>query len=200
VTNVRKGVLADGIANVIAGAIGVPGMSSGPSLVGMSGATGATSRVIGFAAAAVLLAFGFLPKISGSFLLVPEEVAGSVLVFTASFMISGGMQIMLSRPIDTRAVYVIGVPTLLALSESVFPVYFQDLPAVLRSFTGSRLALSLSAALVLTVLFRFGTRQLAGTVWSDSDGAIAASAFLRDKAQGWKLSATLVDTIANQAR
>src|SRR5689334_24046650 len=114
-------------------------MSSGPSLVGMSGATGATSRVIGFAAAAVLLAFGFLPKISGSFLLVPEEVAGSVLVFTASFMISGGMQIMLSRPIDTRAVYVIGVPTLLALSESVFPVYFQDLPAVLRSFTGSRL-------------------------------------------------------------
>jgi xanthine permease XanP len=200
VANIRKGVLADGLANVIAGAIGVTGMSSGPSLVGMSGATGATSRVIGFAAAAVLLAFGFLPKVSGFFLLVPEEVAGSVLVFTASFMISGGMQIMLSRPIDTRAVYVIGVPTLLALSESVFPVYFRDLPAALRSFTGSPLALSLGAALVLSLLFRFGTRQLAGTVWSDSDGAIAASAFLRDKAQGWNLSATLVDTIATQAR
>lgn len=85
-------------------------MSIGPSLVGVSNATGATSRVIGFAASIVLLVFSLSPKLSGFFLLVPQEVAGSLLVFTASFMISGGMQVMLSRPVDTRAVYVIGVP------------------------------------------------------------------------------------------
>lgn len=90
-------------------------MSIGPSLVGVSGATGATSRVIGFAASAVLLGFAFSPKLSGFFLLVPSEVAGSLLVFTASFMISGGMQVMLSRPVDTRAVFVIGVSTRLRL-------------------------------------------------------------------------------------
>ena len=92
-TNIRKGVLADGLSNVLGGSLGMPGMSIGPSLVGVSGATGATSRVIGFAASIVLLVFAFSPKLSGFFLLVPQEVAGSLLVFTASFMISGGLVI-----------------------------------------------------------------------------------------------------------
>ena len=145
-------------------------MSIGPSLVGVSGATGATSRVIGFAASIALLVFAFSPKLSGFFLLVPQEVAGSLLVFTASFMISGGMQVMLSRPVDTRAVYVIGVSTLLALSENVFPGYFRELPAVVRSFTGSPLALCLSAAIGFTLLFRIGSRQTAEISWNDSEG------------------------------
>jgi xanthine permease XanP len=66
-TNIRKGVLADGLSNVVGSALGVPGMSIGPSLVGVSGATGATSRVIGFAASIVLLAFAFSPRLSGFF-------------------------------------------------------------------------------------------------------------------------------------
>lgn len=116
-TNIRKGVLADGLSNVVGAVLGVPGMSIGPSLVGVSGATGATSRVIGFAASVVLLAFAFSPQLSGFFLLVPSEVAGSLLVFTASFMISGGMQVMRSRPVDTRAVFVIGVSTALYVAK-----------------------------------------------------------------------------------
>ena len=200
-SNIRKGVLADGLANVIGGVLGVPGMSVGPSLVGMSGVTGATSRVIGFAAALVLLMFGFSPKLSGFFLLVPPEVAGSLLVFTACFMISGGMQIMLSRPVDTRAVYVIGVPTLLALSETVFPGYFRELSRGVRSFIISPLALSLIAAIILTLLFRLGTGQVAGTTWKDSNDAIvSAITLLRDKMQTWKVAASLVETSTAQAR
>jgi xanthine permease XanP len=200
-SNIQRGVLADGLANVIGGALGLPGMSVGPSLVGISGVTGATSRVIAFAAALVLLIFGFSPKLSGLFLLIPQEVAGSLLVFTACFMISGGMQIMLSRAIDTRAVYVIGVSTLLALSESVFPTYFTDLPRAVHSFTSSPLALSMGAALVLSLFFRLGTRQITSIDWDDSDAAIAAAiASLREKMQGWKVNAGLVDTSAEQAR
>jgi NCS2 family nucleobase:cation symporter-2 len=176
-------------------------MSTGPSLVGMSNATGATSRVIGFATAAILLVFAFLPKVSGFFLLIPQEVAGSLLVFTACFMISGGMQIMLSRGADTRAAYVIGISTLLALSESVFPVYFQDLPQSIRSITASPLALSLSAAIVLSLLFRFGTRQTARTEWNDSpDQREAAISFLKAKLQAWKLPPSVVDIATKHAR
>jgi len=74
--NIRKGVLADGLSNVAGSVLGVPGMSIGPSLVGVSGATGATSRVIGFAASLVLLVFAFSPKLSGFFLLVPQRMIG----------------------------------------------------------------------------------------------------------------------------
>jgi NCS2 family nucleobase:cation symporter-2 len=100
-------------------------------------------------AAVVLLIFAFSPKLSGIFLMLPPEVAGSLLVFTASFMISGGMQVILSRPADTRSVYVIGISTLLALSINVYPKYFQDLPTAVRSFADSSLILCLTAALGL---------------------------------------------------
>ncbi len=51
--NLKRGILADGLANVIGGSIGVTGMCSAPSLVGISGATGATSRAIAYSAAAL---------------------------------------------------------------------------------------------------------------------------------------------------
>lgn len=199
--NIRKGVLADGLANVFGPILGAPGMSTGPSLVGMSGATGATSRVIGFATAAILLAFAFLPKITTLFLLIPQSVAGPLLVFTACFMISGGMQIMLPRPMDTRAAYVIGIATLLALSESVFPGYFEKMPKALRSITGSPLAFSLGAALVLTLIFRIGTRQTARIAWNDSADAIeSAIGFLRGKAGAWKIAPTVLEAASVHAR
>ena len=50
---------------------------------------------------------------------------------------------------DTRAIYVIGIATLLALSENIFPGTSGHLPAVVHSLTGSPLAIGLTAALVL---------------------------------------------------
>ena len=157
--NIRKGVLADGAANVAGGLLGTAGMSISPSMVGISTATGATSRSIAFVAAAYLLILGISPRLAGSFLLIPPEVAGSIMVFTATFLIMSGMQLMLSGPIDPRAIYVIGISSLLALSENVFPDYFRRLPSVVHSLTGSPLAIGLTAALGLTLLFRLGTRN-----------------------------------------
>lgn len=198
--NIRRGVLADGIANVIGGAIGVTGMSIGPSLVGMSAATGATSRAIAFVAALVLVVFGFSPKVAGFFLAVPSEVAGSLLVFTACFMIAGGMQLVLTRPLDTRATYIIGIATLLGLSESVFPGYFQDLPRTMRSISGSPLALSLSAAVILILVFRLGPHQRAETRWAGTESSMAqALNFLRTQGRAWKVPASLLDASITHA-
>jgi len=200
-TNIRKGVLADGLSNMVSGVLGAPGMSIAPSLVAVSGATGATSRMIGFATSIVLLIFAFSPKLSGLFLIMPPEVAGSLLVFTASFMISGGMQVILSRPTDTRAVYVIGISTLLALSINVYPNYFQDLPSAVRSFANSPLVLCLTAALGLTLLLRIGTRQFGQVEWNDSKESISSALdFLRRKAKEWKIGASLVEICADHVR
>jgi xanthine permease XanP len=199
--NIRKGILADGLSNVVSGVLGAPGMSIAPSLVAVSGATGATSRIIGFATSILLLIFAFSPKLCELFLLLPPEVAGSLLVFTSSFMIAGGMQVILSRPADTRAVYVIGISTLLALSINVYPKYFQNLPPAVRSFANSPLVLCLIAALGLTLLFRIGTRQFGRVEWNDSEESInSAINFLRAKAKDWKIGASLVETSADHIR
>jgi hypothetical protein len=116
-------------------------------------------------------------------------------------MIAGGMQVMLSRPIDTRAIYVMGVSTLLALSENVYPGYFRDLPPAVRSFTASPLALCLTTAIALTLLFRLGARQMGETAWNGSERSIvSAVTFLRAKLEGWKIGAELIETSVANAR
>jgi xanthine permease XanP len=189
--NIRKGVLADGLGTLISGALGAPGMSTAPSLVGISSVTGATSRAIGFAAAGLLFVVGFSPKLASLLLLVPHEVAGALLVFTSSFMIAGGMEIMLSRKSDTRTVYVIGISTLLALSHEVFPAYYRALPEALHSLSGSSLALGLIAAIALTLLFRIGAGKRAAIPWNTGGAGLldAAVADFAGQAEGWKVPA-----------
>ncbi|HTW26607.1 MAG TPA: solute carrier family 23 protein [Acetobacteraceae bacterium] len=195
--NIRKGVLADGLGTLIAGALGAPGMSTAPSLVGISSITGATSRAIGFAAAAVLFLVAFSPKIASLLLLVPHEVAGALLVFTSSFMITGGMEIMLSRRGDTRTVYVIGVATLLALSHQIYPSYYQDLPRALHSLAGSSLALGLTAAILLSLVFRIGAGQRAKLPFRTGvpSSIEAAVAELGSKTEAWKIPGDLRQTM-----
>lgn len=186
--NIRAGVLADGLSNLIGGPIGATGMSIGPSVVGISAAIGVTSRIIAFVTAAFLIVFAWSPKVVSFFLVVPGSVAGALLVFTAAFMIAGGMAIMLSRPLGPRGTYIVGIATLLSLSQHIAPAYFDNLPAALRGFTSSPLAVGLSSAILLTLLFRFGTRIKASLDWSATeDGIAAARAFVRTTAVAWKV-------------
>jgi NCS2 family nucleobase:cation symporter-2 len=188
--NIRKGVLADGFGNMAGGLLGTAGISIGPSIVGVSAATGATSRVIAFVAAGYLLILGLSPKLAGSFLLIPPEVAGSIMVFTACFLIASGMQLILTRPADTRAIYIIGIATMLALSENVYPDYFRHLPTVVHSLMGSPLAIGLTAALILTLVFRLGTQQRDTLAWNADEATLAdVVPFLTKVVGGWKVAA-----------
>ena len=192
--NVRKGIVADGLANIVGGTLGTAGMSISPSMVAVSGTTGATSRVIAFAATAYLLLLGFSPRLAGSFLLIPPEVAGSMMVFSACFLIGSGMQLILSRPADPRAIYVIGISTLLALSQNLFPTYYQRLPAVVHSLTSSALATGLTAAVVLTLVFRLGTRQRDTIAWDDGDTARAnVTDALRKIIEAWRVAPGIIE-------
>ena len=113
--NVTRGVTGDGLGCLVGGLLGVPGMSSAPSMVGVSSATGATSRVIAYATSAILVLFAFTPKIGAAILSLPLEIAGAVLVFTASFMVVGGIQIIAARGVDLRS----GVAVSIALFVGV---------------------------------------------------------------------------------
>ncbi|MCB1496173.1 MAG: hypothetical protein KDJ86_10335 [Bauldia sp.] len=191
--NVSRGVTGDGLGCLAAGLLGVPGMSSAPSMVGVSSATGATSRVIAFATSAILLLFAFTPKISAAIIALPLEVAGAVLVFTASFMVVGGIQIIASRPIDLRGGVAISIALFVGLLTRVRPDYFERLPEFLQIFTGEMLTASLSVAILLTLAFRIGIRRSDTLRWEAGGGSQEGfSAFLAAKAEAWKLDADVV--------
>lgn len=159
IQNIKKGILADGIGCMLGGALGVPGLNTGPSLIGVAQATGATSRVIAYSLATWLIVLAFLPKFIYLFLTIPLAVMGSALLFTASFMISGGIDLFSARKIDTRSILIIGISLLLGISHEVMPTFYAGLPPFIKMFTNSLLSIVTLSAFLLNLLFRIQIRQ-----------------------------------------
>jgi xanthine permease XanP len=198
--SIEGGMLADGIGCAVSGLLGTMGMNTGPSLVGVAKASGATSRYIAFATGAALILLSFLPKIASVLLILPTAVIGAALVFTASFMIAGGIQVMVSRNLDARATYVIGISLLFGLSTKVYPDYFKSLPAGVHPLTGSMLSLTLIVALVLNLLFRIGIRRTETFSFEGQDLAVDKfAAFVRERGRGWNVNAEVVERATTTA-
>jgi NCS2 family nucleobase:cation symporter-2 len=192
--NLRRGVLADGLGCTIGGIVGAPGMNVGPSLVGISIATGVTSRTIAYGCAAVLAVMAFLPKVADIFLQLPVAVAGALLLFTASIMLVSGLQLMTARALDTRLTFVVGLGLLFPLTRIASPGYFDGLPAWLSFLTDSSLALGLAAAIGLLFIFRIATGRQQTILWRQSADAVAdLAAALERNAAGWGLTADVVE-------
>ncbi len=154
--NVSKGVFADAISDMASGLLGGAGQSSSSSNVGLSIATGTTSRVVGYAAGGFLICIAFIPKISSLFAIMPKPVIGSTLIFLISFMILAGLQIIMSRMIDSRKTFIIGVSLIFGLTVDILPeVFVNSHPWVQPLFTSS-LATATVLAIFLNLIFRIG--------------------------------------------
>lgn len=187
-------MLADGLGSVVSGLLGGIGQNTGPSLVGISKASGATSRHIAFTAAGVMVIVAFIPAVGGLFIIMPKAVIGAALVVTASFMITGGIQIMVSRDINTRGTFTIGIAMLLGLSKEVHNDFFDNVPRLIQPFTSTALSLAVTAALILHLVFRIGIRKTASyAIDHSAEPGENVDILLQKRGADWGLSA---DTLA----
>jgi NCS2 family nucleobase:cation symporter-2 len=157
--NIQRGSLADGFASIISGVFGGMGQSLYAGSVGLSVATGATSRVIAFFTGGLFIVLAFFPKVAAIFSIMPKPVMGAALVFMVSFMVISGIQIMTSRMIDIRKTFVIGVSLMFGLSVDIFPGLYRHLHPWIEPFFRSSLAVTTLLAIVLNLIFRIGIAQ-----------------------------------------
>jgi len=153
--SISRGVVGDGLASVVAGALGAHGLNSSTSAVGLASATGVTSRRVAWSVAAILLVLAFVPRLGHLFYSMPRPVAGAALVFAATFIIINGLEIMTSRLLDARRTLVIG------LAVEVSPGLLEVLPPGARVAIGTSLVLGTLVALGLNAIFRLGVRKTA---------------------------------------
>lgn len=190
--SIEGGVLADGLGCAVAGLFGSLGVSASPSAVGISQATGATSRVVAYAVGIWLVVFALMPKLAALFLAMPNAVLGGAMVFSGSMLVVGGIQIIAARPLDTRKTMIVGVSLLAALSPSVVPNFYAGLPAWTQTITGSMMSLGTIAAVLLNLLFRVGIRQRAGTA-VESDARVSdLDALIAKEGKAWGVPADVV--------
>lgn len=151
-----RGVLADGLTNIAAGAIGGFGQASTSGAVGLAQATGATSRVIAFALGGLLILIAFLPKVGAFLLAMPGPVVGAALTFSGCFLITSAIQMIASRMLDARKVFGLGIALSLGLAAFVYPEQFAAAPGWMQPWVGSPLSISVTAAVLLNLVFRMG--------------------------------------------
>ncbi len=154
--NIQRGTLADGLGSVAGGLLGGMRQSLYAGSVGLSAATGTTSRIISFFTGGMFIALAFLPKMSAVFSIMPRPVMGGALVFMVSFMLISGIQIMTSRMIDIRKTFVIGISLMFGISADIFPNLYRNIHPWLEPFFQSSLTVTTMLAIILNLVFRIG--------------------------------------------
>ena len=188
--NIEAGVVADGIGCAVGGALGTPGMSASPSLVGIEKTTGATSRVIAWAIAGWLVLLACFPKFSSLIVNMPHPVMAAALFFNGSLMLVAGIQIVASRPITLRASLIVGFSILMAQSVLIFPEFYKSLPSWTHQFTGSEITMAVVASVVLNAIFLVGTWRYSQLRLGGDGSPLSAETFndfFVKQAKEWKI-------------
>lgn len=185
-TNIGKGTMADGLASILGGALGGMGKSLYAASVGLSVATGVTSRVIAFYVGGIYIALAFLPKFSGFFSIMPKPVMGGALVFMASIMIISGFQIMTSRMIDIRRTFVIAVSLMFGISVDIYPDLYRHVHPWIQPLVNSSLSVATVLAILLNLIMRLGiSRQAAIELTPGTEVSQTIFHFMENQGAAW---------------
>ncbi len=156
---ISNGVLADGISTLIAGSLGTLGTCVSSAHVALSSATGATSRRVGQWSALLLLVMAFVPPIIKLLTYIPAPVIGAVMVYASAFLITSGMELIISRMLDTRRIFMVGCSIIVGIASIQMTDLIKQLPPALYSIAGSPFAIASLCAILLNLLFKIGTSR-----------------------------------------
>jgi len=195
--SISRGTLADGLATVVAGALGSQGVNSATMNVGLASGTGVHSRRVAYAVAAVLLLLALTPKIGLLLYLMPRPVAGAALVFASTFILVNGLQIMTSRLLDTRRTIVIGLALLAAFAAELFPLLLRAALAGAQAALASSLVVGTVVGLTLNMVFRIGVRQTATlAVEPGAVDGVKMADFMEAQGAAWGARRDVIDRAA----
>jgi xanthine permease XanP len=153
------GVSANGVAVIFCGLVGSCGLNSYSSCIGLSGATGVTSRSIGYAIGTIFAVLAFVPPAAAVLGAMPLPVMGAALFFTAAFVFTSGLQMITARMLDARKSIVIGFSFAMAVVADVYQDALTEVPIALQPILGNSLVLGTVCAVLLNLILRIGIRQ-----------------------------------------
>ncbi len=162
-----KGTFTDGLAVVLSGLVGTYPVGASPSAIGITKASGATSRVIAYAVACFCILFSFSPKIAAFWISIPSIVVAAGLMVTSSIMFVGGMRLILNKPLDMRNTYIVGISILLALTPMAFPQFYQQFPEIIQTISHSMLSMIAISAILLNIFFYPGKKKKVQLIFNE---------------------------------
>jgi xanthine permease XanP len=153
------GLAANGLASMIAALFGGMGINSYSSSIGLSIATGVTSRSLAYAIGGIFAVLALLPPAACVVATIPAPVIGASVFFTGAFVFTSGLQMITGRLLDARKIIVIGFSFSMAVTADVYHDVFARLPGAVQPVFGNALVLGTVCAVLLNVVMRIGVRK-----------------------------------------
>lgn len=159
----QRAVTTCGIGNILNGF--TSGFQSGlsSSSVGLAFATQSTARIIGVVAGVMIFAIAFMPKAILTLTFIPSPVIGGILLYTSAYLVVAGMDLVTSRRLSERRVFLVGLSVVAGLSVALLPIR-EQLPVVLQPLFSTPLTVGAITAVLLNLLFRIGISQETGEI------------------------------------
>ena len=156
------GLLTSGLGTLFSGFSGGLAQTTVSSCIGLSLATGTTSRSLAIPTGIMIAALAFFPKLAAVLAVMPAPVVGAILIYSACFIVLGGMQLLTSRMLDARRIFAVGIALLFGLSVDIAPELYRHVPEAVRPLFGSSTALATMLVVSLSLLFRLGIARRVG--------------------------------------
>ncbi|MFA7439210.1 solute carrier family 23 protein [Castellaniella sp.] len=155
------GIRANGLGNMLAAWLGAYPNAVSSANIALAHISRTTSRWVGLVAAALLALAAFLPQITLSLTLIPRPIIGAVALYAAAYLIVSGIELIASRALDARAIFMIGLSFVAGLGVMFSPSLADLAPESVRFIASNGIIVAGLTAIVLNLIFRLGTSQTA---------------------------------------
>ena len=157
--SVSGGLFANALGTSVSGLLGGVAQNTVSSSVGLSLATGTTSRLIAIPTGIIVIVLAFFPRLTAIFASMPLPVMGAMLIYSACFIVLGGVQLLTSRMLDSRRIFAVGVSLIFGLSVEISPDVYRFAPEALKPIFSSSTSLATILLVTLSLLFRLGVSK-----------------------------------------
>ena len=156
---VGGGIRASALATLLVAPLGgYPNAVSSANLA-LCHISRSTSRWIGLAVAALLLLLSFMPQLSLALTLVPTAIIGAVELYAAAYLIVSGIELIASRAMDSRGIFMVGLAFVAGMGVMVMPDIGDMAPEALSFMARNGIVVAGLTAILLNLAFRVGSSQ-----------------------------------------
>lgn len=123
-TRIQGGVLADGVASIIAGLMTIPPMSTFAQNNGIIALTQCANRVAGYWCCFFLIVMGVFAKFAAALVAIPKPVLGGMTTFLFTSVAVSGMAIVAKTPFSRRDRFILTVSLMFGFGSILIPTWF----------------------------------------------------------------------------
>jgi len=153
--DIRKGLRADGIGNIVGGIFSAFTYTSYAQNVGLVQVTGVHSRWVCASAGVILIILGCIPKLSFVAASIPAFVLGAAAMIMFGIMAGTGVKLLsqVDFATDRHNLYVVAIGLSFGLMPLVSDKLFARLPDTIGHFVHNGILLGTFTAVILNALF-----------------------------------------------